>query len=76
MELLPFGELAPFKARAFVPEILDLGDWDAIEPVFDQLEERIEACESAGDLEGWLFEVNELSAALDEEGSKRYIAMT
>jgi oligoendopeptidase F len=28
------------------------------------------------DLEGWLLEVNELSAALDEEGSKRYIAMT
>ncbi len=28
------------------------------------------------DLESWLLEVNELSAALDEEGSKRYIAMT
>jgi len=76
MELLPFGELAPFKARSFVPENLDLGDWAAIEPVFDQLEERIGACESAEELEGWLFEVNELSAALDEEGSKRYIAMT
>ena len=76
MDLLPFGELAPFKPRTFVPAELDLGDWSAIEPVFDQLEERIGGCESIDDLEKWLFEVNELSAALDEEGSKRYIAMT
>ena len=76
MELLPFGELAPFKARAFVPEDLDLGSWAEIEPVFDKLEEGIGGCASADDLERWLFEVNELSAALDEEGSKRYIAMT
>jgi len=55
---------------------LDLGDWNAIDPVFGQLEVRMGACQSAADLESWLLEVNELSAALDEEGSKRYIAMT
>ena len=76
MELLPFGNLAPFKPRAFVPADLDLGDWNAIDPVFGQLEVRMGACQSAADLESWLLEVNELSAALDEEGSKRYIAMT
>jgi oligoendopeptidase F len=76
MELLPFGNLAPFKPRAFVPVDLDLGDWNAIDPVFGQLEVRMGACQSAADLESWLLEVNELSAALDEEGSKRYIAMT
>ena len=76
MSLLPFGELLPFKARSFVPADLDLGDWNAIEPVFEKLRERAPECATAPELEGWLMEVNELSAALDEEGSKRYIAMT
>ncbi len=76
MSLLPFGDLTPFKPRAFVPADLNLGDWAAIAPVFTELEERLAGCESVTDLEGWLLEVNELSAALDEEGSKRYIAMT
>ena len=76
MSLLPFGDLTPYKPRAFVPSDLNLGDWDAIALVFTQLEERLAGCGSVTDLEGWLLEVNELSAALDEEGSKRYIAMT
>jgi len=76
MELLPFGKLAPYKPRTFVPAELDLGNWDEILPVFDQLQQGIVACESAADLESWLLEVSELTAALDEEGSKRYIAMT
>jgi oligoendopeptidase F len=76
MSLLPFGDLTPFKPRAFVSADLNLGDWAAIAPVFTELEERLAGCESVTDLEGWLLEVNELSAALDEEGSKRYIAMT
>ena len=76
MDLLPFGELAPFKAREFVPANLDLGNWEAIAAVFDELENRVAACTSSTELEGWLLDVNELSAALDEEGSKRYIAMT
>ena len=64
------------QPRNFVPSDLNLGDWIVIAPVFTQLEERLADCDSVTDLEGWLLEVNELSAALDEEGSKRYIAMT
>ena len=76
MELLPFGKLPPYKTRTFVPSGLALDNWMAIEPLFDQLEERIAACESVPDLEAWVLEVSELSAILDEEGSRRYIAMT
>ena len=76
MELLPFGNLPPYKARTFVPSDLALDNWMAIEPLFDRLEERIAACESVPDLEEWVLEVSELSAILDEEGSRRYIAMT
>ena len=76
MELLPFGKLPPYKARTFVPSDLSLDNWIAIKPLFDQLEERIAACESVPDLEEWVLEVSELSAILDEEGSRWYIAMT
>ena len=76
MELLPFGNLPPFKARTFVPSDLALDNWAAIEPLFEQLEDRIADCESVSYLESWVLEVSELSAILDEEGSRRYIAMT
>lgn len=71
MELLPFGKLPPHKPRHFMPADLDLGDWNQIAPLFDQLEKR-----AVGDLERWLLDWSELTAALDEEGSRRYIAMT
>ena len=38
MELLPFGDLPPYKPRAFVPADFKVSGWDAIEPLFDQLE--------------------------------------
>ena len=76
MSLLPFEDLSPYKPRVFVPANLDLGNWTSIEPVFKQLEESINGCKSPKDLEEWLLQVNELSAALDEEGAKRYIAKT
>ena len=50
MELLPFGDLAPYKPRAFVPADLKLDSWEAIEPFFNQLAERIGGCESVADL--------------------------
>jgi oligoendopeptidase F len=40
------------------------------------LEKRAAQCQSAADLERWLLDWSELSAALDEESSRRYIAMT
>jgi oligoendopeptidase F len=76
MNLLPFGKLPAHKTRTFVPQTIDLGDWPQIAPLFDQLEKRAVPCQSAADLERWLLDWSELSAALDEESSRRYIAMT
>ena len=76
MSLLPFGKLSPAKPRSFVPPAIDLGDWPQIAPLFDQLEARIAQAKSVADLEKWLLDWSELSAALDEEASRRNIAMT
>ena len=76
MTLLPFNDLPVHSARRFVPTTIDLGNWAEIEPLFDALEQRIQKIGSATDLERWLLDWSELSAALDEESSKRYIAMT
>jgi oligoendopeptidase F len=76
MDLLPFDALPAHKPRRFVPEAIDLGQWDRIAPLFDQLEARAQACTTAAALEQWLLDWGELSAAIDEESSKRYIAMT
>src|SRR5215831_17038138 len=76
MNLLPFDNLPAHRPRRFVPPRIDLGDWAAIAPLFDQLETRAPSCHSAATLEGWLLDWSELSAALEEESSKRYIAMT
>jgi oligoendopeptidase F len=76
MNLLPFGKLAAHRPRAFVPQNLDLGDWPQIAPLFDQLEARAAKAKSAAELERWLLDWSEFNAALDEEASRRYIAMT
>lgn len=76
MDLLPFADLPAHRPRRFVPPGLDLGDWGRIAPLFDQLEARAAECAGPADLEQWLLDWSELSAALDEESSKRYIAMT
>jgi oligoendopeptidase F len=76
MNLLPFGKLPAHKPRKFVPTTVDLGDWPQIAPLFDQLERRAAGANSAAALEHWLLDWSELSAALDEESSRRYIAMT
>jgi oligoendopeptidase F len=76
MNLLPFGKLPAAKPRRFIPETIDLGDWPQIAPLFDELERRAAGATSAAALEDWLLDWSELSAALDEESSRRYIAMT
>src|SRR3954465_12151169 len=76
MSLLPFQHLPPHKARRFVPPQIDLGDWAQIAPLFDQLDTRAPQCATAANLEYWLLDWSELNAALDEEASRRYIAMT
>jgi oligoendopeptidase F len=76
MNLLPFGKLPAHRPRAFVPQTIDLGDWPQIAPLFDQLERRAAGANSAVALGHWLLDWSELNAALDEESSRRYIAMT
>ncbi len=76
MNLLPFGKLSAYRPRRFVPPTIDLGDWPQIAPLFEQLETRAAHCQTAADLERWLLDWSELNAALDEESSRRYIAMT
>lgn len=76
MDLLPFGNLPRFRRRQFLPEAIDLGNWDEVSPVFDELERAIAKTSSPEELESWLLRWSELNAALDEEGARRYIAMT
>jgi len=60
--------------RTFVPADADLGDWEHIEPLLQQLLER--EFGSPDQLERWLLDESELSACISEERSERYIAMT
>ena len=76
MNLLPFERLPAYRPRKFVPQDIDLGDWSQIAPLFDQLEARTAGCKNAAELERRLLDWSELTAALDEESSRRYIAMT
>lgn len=76
MNLLPFDSLPAFKPRRFLPAQIDLGDWAQLAPLFDQLETRADQCTGVAELERWLLDWSELNAALDEEGARRYIAMT
>src|SRR5882724_1466979 len=76
MNLLPFGKLPAHRPRKFVPEKINLGDWPQIAPLFGQLENRAQQINGAAALEQWLLDWSELNAALDEESSRRYIAMT
>lgn len=76
MSLLPFGSLPAYAPRVFVPAQIDLGDWAQIAPLFDQLDLQAANATTAEHLERWMQNWGELSAALDEESSRRYIAMT
>jgi oligoendopeptidase F len=76
MNLLPFENLPAHKPRRFVPRTINFDDWTQIAPLFDQLQTRAPQCTDAATLERWLIDWSELSAALDEEASRRYIAMT
>src|SRR2546422_4598300 len=53
----------PFP-RQFVPEGATMGDWAQIEPLFRQLQDR--SINSVEELEQWLVDCSELSAAIAE----------
>ncbi len=55
---------------------MDWSDWDQIAPLYDQLEVGAAACKTLADLERWLLDWSELGAALDQDSSERYIAMS
>lgn len=76
MNLLPFSDLPAHAPRRFVPVHIDLGHWSQIAPLFDQLDARAPQCQKVAELEQWILDQGELAAALDQEGSQRYIAMT
>ncbi|MGV3772817.1 MAG: M3 family oligoendopeptidase [Verrucomicrobiales bacterium] len=76
MSLLPFEQLPQDFPRKFVPLELDLGDWSQVGPFFEKLEIQMNEASTVEALERWLLDWGELTAALDEESSKRYIAMT
>lgn len=62
--------------RTYTRDVTDFGNWEQIEPFFKQLADRLEAIQTGEALEKWLLDRSELDAALDEEMSRRYIAMT
>jgi oligoendopeptidase F len=60
--------------RQLVPPDADLGQWADIEPLLVALNSR--EIETRADMERWLLDLSELASCIDEEGSRRYIAMT
>ena len=71
-----FEKIALHTPRTFVPADLNPGDWATLAPLFDQLERQLNADDDAAQLEQAILDWEELSAAIAEESSKRYIAMT
>ncbi|HTW94817.1 MAG TPA: M3 family oligoendopeptidase [Tepidisphaeraceae bacterium] len=57
--------------RSFVPADLDLANADALEALYRRLLDR--PIHNSAELEGWLADFSELTAAVDEYGSRRYI---
>ncbi len=68
--------VSPFQPRRFVPEQIDLSDPEALAPLLERLDTRLEQLKTVPDLELWLDDAGEFFAAIDEVGSRRYIAMT
>jgi len=50
-----------------------MGDWSQIAPLFDALEERV--IETPAALEQWLLDQSELASCIDEESTRRLLAM-
>ena len=68
----------PYVPKVFhhqwLPENLELKTWDQIEPWYQKL--MAEPIDTVADLERWLTAAGELNAAVGEEGTERYVAMT
>jgi hypothetical protein len=64
-----------FAPRRFLPETIDLTDTAQLEPIFQELEKKLDAAASVAALEAWLADHGEVCAALGESSSLAYIAM-
>lgn len=64
----------PEFPRRYIAADADFGTWETAEPYFRELVER--PLPSVADLERWLIDSSELEACFDEEGTRRYTAMT
>ena len=71
-----FEKISIYTPRQFVPANINLGNWKELNPLFKKLEEHLDTSSTAENLEQVILNWEELSAAIAEEGSKRYIAMT
>ena len=71
-----FEKISIYTPRQFVPANINLGNWKELNPLFKKLEEQLDTSSTAENLEQVILNWEELSAAIAEEGSKRYIAMT
>ncbi|MGD0637852.1 MAG: M3 family oligoendopeptidase, partial [Nitrososphaerales archaeon] len=60
--------------RRFLPETVDLTDWNQVGKYFDGL--RLRDLGSVQDLRGWLDDYSELFVAMSEAASIRYVRMT
>ncbi|MDE1171415.1 MAG: M3 family oligoendopeptidase [Verrucomicrobium sp.] len=67
-------KLHPYRPRTFLPADIDLGDLDALKSVFQRLDQGLDGAKTVEDLQKWIEDSDEVSAALGEEGAKRYIA--
>jgi oligoendopeptidase F len=63
--------VAAAPQRVFVPKDLNVADFSQIEPLYQALLSR--PMRSPAELEQWLEDFSELSAVIDEFGSRRYI---
>ena len=73
---LMFEKISIYTPRQFVPANINLGNWKELNPLFKKLEEQLDTSSTAENLEQVILNWEELSAAIAEEGSKSYIAMT
>ncbi len=60
--------------RTFIPDDAVLSSWKEIEPYYAQLMES--DLDSVEEVEQWILDLSELEGIVDEDGNRRYIAMT
>ena len=68
--------LPAFHPRQYLPSEIDLSDTAALAPVFDRLQADLAHAASTDALVHWLDAYDEVGAAINEDGTRAYIAMT